>query len=352
MKRKTTFAAMAIVLLAAVFLLAHCNAEGEPKKASIVHQVVDSLTAAVVENFVEVAVTETTSMPRTTPGPEPVDLISQITDFVIVEPKLYAVFDGGVIVYDFPGKSHSIIRADEKLQSVAFHEGKVYVGGTHLYRLNDSTLERLEDEYEGVITCLYSHGYRLMIGTECALFSKSIFGRELLLDDVAVSAMAADESGLWVGTAGQGLYRWDGEEFRKRYLLRDSTMFDTVNTLDFKHQHLYVGSTNGLHIFNGGRWKILTTLEGLPANNVKTIDASAWVVYVGTDVGVVSYFNGDFMPVKKLADKKVNVIRLRGRKLIAATDYEGILMKSGNVLKTLVLPVADTNVNILSLISF
>ena len=52
------------------------------------------------------------------------------------------------------------------------------------------------------------------------------------------------------------------------------------------------------------------------------------------------------------SDKKVNVIQLRGRKLIAATDYEGILMKSGNVFRTLVQPVADTNVNILSLISF
>lgn len=350
MNQKITFGAVGVALFASLFLLVRCTAEGEPKKASIVDEVVDSLTAAVVESFTEAALVETTLTLDTTPEPEPVKLISQISDMVIVGPKVYAAYDGGVIVYDFPSRSHSTVWANERLEAVTVHEGKVYVGGAHLYRLNDSTLECLDDEFEGAITCLYSYGYHLMVGTEFGLYSESIFGRELLLDDANVTAMAADESGLWVGTKGQGLFRWDGENFRKRYLLRDPTMFDTVNTLDFKHQHLYVGSVNGLHIYDGGRWEIFTTLEGLPSNNVRTIDASAWVVYVGTDSGVVSYFNGDFMPIKKLEDKKVNVIRLRDRRLIAATDYEGILMKSRNVLKTLVQPVADTAIDILSLI--
>lgn len=350
MYKKTTHTAIAAAVCVSIFLLVRCNAEVQPKKASIVAEVVDSLTTAVVESFTQAARVEMTPVIDSTPEPEPVKLISQITDLLLVEPKLYAVFDGGVIVYDFPSKSHFLVTVDDKLEAVASHEQNVYVGGQHLYRLNDSTLERLDDEFEGGITALYSYGHRLMVGTESGLYSRSIFGRELLLDDAGVTAMTTDEGGLWVGTNGQGLFRWDGENFRKRYLLRDSTMFDTVFTLDFKHQHLYVGSVNGLHVYDGGRWETFTAQNGLPSNNVFTIDASAWVVYIGTDSGVVSYYNGDFMPIKKLEDKKVNVIRRRDRKLIVATDYEGILMKSRNVLKTLVEPIADTNINILSLI--
>jgi len=350
MYKRSSFGMMAVTLLVSVFLLINCTTESKSKKTSIVDEVVDSLTATVAASLSETSLATTASVTDTTTETGSVNLISQIADFIIVEPKLYAVFDGGVIVYDFEKKSHSIIQAGEKLEAVVVHEGKVYVGGLYLYRLNDSTLERLDDEFEGAITCLYSYGYRLMVGTGYGLYSKSIFGRELLFDDVTVSAIVADENGLWIGTNGQGLYRWDGEDFRKRYLLRDPAMFDTVNTLDFNHRLLYVGSTNGLHIYNGGRWENLNTLDGLPSNNVQTIDASAWVIYIGTNEGVISYFNGDFMPVKKLADKQVNVIRLRGRKLIAATEYEGILLKSGNVLRTLIQPVADTNLNVLTLI--
>ena len=259
-------------------------------------------------------------------------------------------FDGGVIVYDFENKSYSIIPSGEKLSSVALHEEKVYVGGANLYTINDSTLEKVDEEFEGVVTNLFSYGYRLMVGTECGLYSTGIFGHELLFDGITVSAITADEDGLWIGTQGEGLYRWDGERFRKRFLLRDSTLFDFVNSLAYNHQHLYVGTDKGLHIFDGGRWENLSAADGLPSDFVRDIDASQWVVYIATDAGVTSYFNGDFMPVDKLEDKNVSVVSVRKGRIIAGTDRDGILYKTNNILKTLVEPFEEPKESMISAI--
>jgi ligand-binding sensor domain-containing protein len=185
---------------------------------------------------------------------------------------------------------------------------------------------------------LCSFNYQLLIGTQCGLFTNSIFGNDLLMDDVSVTAMVADNAGVWVGTGGQGLYRWDGVDFQKRYLSRDPSLFDHINTLDFKHDHLYAGTRNGLHIYDGGSWETLTVEDGLPGNNVIDIDASNWVVYIATDNGIVSCFNYDFMPVAKLENTAAEAVLAKDRKVYVGTCEQGIQMKSGPVLKTLVEP--------------
>ncbi len=47
---------------------------------------------------------------------------------------------------------------------------------------------------------------------------------------------------------------------------------------------------------------------------------------------------------------QVNDLKVRGRKLLAATEYEGIIEKNGNSVKTLIQPVQIENLQILSLI--
>ncbi|MEW5994244.1 MAG: hypothetical protein AB1744_07600 [Candidatus Zixiibacteriota bacterium] len=351
MLNRFTLPTMVLLLGLVALIPVSCSSEKSPKgKAGLVDEVIDSVAATVVAGFSEASEAKaTTALEKSAPR-ETGNFVFQVTDMLLVEPKLYAVYDGGVIVYDFDQKSQSLIPADERLTSLALHEGNIYVGGAKLYTVSEPALEPVEYNVVDTITSLYSYNYRLMIGTRSGLYSKSIFGPQELFQDAPITAMVADENGLWVGTAGQGLYRWDGEEFHKRFLLRDTSLFDSVNCLDFKHHHVYVGTTNGLHIFNGGRWENLSTGEGLPSNNVTAIDASQWVVYVGTDNGVVTYFNGEIAPVDKLEDRAVSNIRVRGRQLIAGTDYDGILLKSRRALKTLVQPVVDSSLNILSLI--
>ncbi|UCD62675.1 MAG: hypothetical protein JSW34_07870 [Candidatus Zixiibacteriota bacterium] len=343
--------AIRIVGLAAVaaLLLGGCGSDDKPRKSSLATEIVDSIASAVATQVTATA-PEVVSASEVLKEEDSFKVIADVEEMLIVEPKLYAVFDGGVVVYDFEKESYDVIPAFEKLDAIAFHEGQVYVGGAGFYTVGDSTLQPVDMDFAGHIMSLYSYGYRLMVGTTSGLYATGLFGGELLFDEISVSAMTADESGLWVGTNGDGLYRWDGEEFRKRYLLRDTCIFDVVNTLDFKHRHLYVGTPNGFHIYDGGRWETLTALDGLPADNVRTVDASEWVILLATDEGVISYFNGDFMPVKAMEETRANALCRRGRKVIAATDGEGIVIKSGNVVRTLVPPDNGLNFNILSLI--
>ncbi len=350
MNVRISLAMAALVASASAFLLMDCSAEGKDgRRTNLVAEVVDSVATAVAAGFSQASRAWPAVAKDSLLQPDSGNFVFQVADMIIVEPHFYAVFDGGVVIYDFSRKSQTIVPINERLTSIATHEGKLYIGGRRLYVMQDSTLEPADVEVADTITALYSHGHHLMIGTGRGLYSKSIFGNELLFDDVHVTAMVADAGGLWVGTGGQGLYCWDGEEFRRRFLLRDTSMFDTVNALAFKRHHVYVGTTNGLHIFDGGRWNNLSIRDGLPSDNVRTVDASEWTVYVGTDRGVVSYFAGELTPVKKLEDRAVNVLRRRGRQLLVGTDYDGILVKSREVLKILIPPVADSGSDVLSL---
>ena len=73
-------------------------------------------------------------------------------------------------------------------------------------------------------------------------------------------------------------------------------------------------------------------------------------MYIGTDQSVISYFNGDIIPVNKLDQTGVSALAVNGRKIIAGTAFDGLLMKSGKVLKTLVPPDNGMNFDVLSLV--
>ncbi len=260
---------------------------------------------------------------------------SEMTDVLVVGQRVYSTFEDGVFVYDFLTDDNFVIESDENLNALGYYLGEVYAGGNSLYKIKDKSLEPVELDLAGVITELCSYEYRLMIGTECGLHATSIFGHEILFDDIDVTAITSSSDGLWVGTDGQGLYKWDGREFKQRYLRRDTTIFDYVQALDFNHGHLYVGTANALYSYNGGSWKTFTTDDGLPSNEIKAIDASKWIVYIGTDMGVASFFNDEFKEINKLSGYAISSLGVYERSLLVGTTREGLLKKTGPVVKVL-----------------
>ncbi|MDH4157234.1 MAG: hypothetical protein OEW00_08165 [candidate division Zixibacteria bacterium] len=352
MLKKLFAGVFGIILGTAIVMFAGCAGDEGERNPGIVQQMVDSVATVFAENIVHarLAANQTEAASRGGQEDEVQDgpRFSEINDFLLVDGRLYATYHGGVLILDVKSGHLTDVYNGEKLNAVVSHNLKVYVGGDNLYTLTDSTLEPVDIELEGVVKELCSFNYQLLIGTEGGLFTNSIFGNDLLMDDVSVTAMVADDAGVWVGTDGQGLYRWDGVDFRKRYLSRDPSLFDHVNALDFKHDHLYAGTGNGLHIFDGGRWQTLTVEDGLPADNVLDIDASDWVVYIATDSGTVSCFNYDLMPVAKLDKTVAEVLLVKDRKIYAGTRDQGILVKSGPVLKTLVEPDAKETVEVIA----
>ena len=339
-----TLIGVAIAMLALVVVIG-CGSDDSTGKNGPVDKLIDTASAKIADKVVEAAFAKTgpnqftdTSRSEVVANNGSFDNDS-FTDILLTDDKLYALFDGGLVVHDRASGDNVIVHTDDPLTAIVKHQGEIYVGGKYLYTLNQYSLDRQEGEFEGVINALYSYDHLLMIGTATTLYSESVFGLEKLADNVAVTALAADRDGLWIGTAGDGLYRWDGNKRKERYLLRDTTLFDYVNTLDFKHDHLYVGTPNGLHIFDGGRWQNLSTDDGLPSNNVTSIDASDWTVYVGTDNGVVSFFENELKPVERLEHVKVaQIVRSRQKSYVASVG-DGVLVNTRSVKKELIAPI-------------
>ncbi len=328
-----------VVLLMSVITGAGCSDESETKKRSgVVKEVTDSLASAVVENLIRAtpaaAIVQEDTVVETAAAEVAADPV--YNDMLIIDSTIYATYDAGVLVYDLQSDNSFVIPSDQPLNAVAFHAGFVYVGGNGLYQVVESGLEPVDVELSNVITDLYSYDYHLMIGTESGLYSMSIFGFERLFDDVTIRAMVRDNDGLWVATDGHGLYRWDNREFKQRYLMRETSIFNHVTTLDFNHNHLYVGTGEAMYIFDGGRWQTITTENGLPSDDINAIDASNWVVYVATSNGVASFFNDEVTPINKLDDVSADVMGVIGRSIIVGTTDGRLLKKTGPVLTTLV----------------
>lgn len=342
MKRFITFKNLGIAFTVAAFLLVGCSGEKPKGKTGLVNQVVNDSVNKFVENIVDASFSA---------APVEVDTegtVSDVADMVILDSVLYAVYDGGLVTYDFRNKETSFIRNGEKFNSIARHNDRIFIGGEKLYTVSGNNLEPIDIVVEGTVKSLYSDGDRLFIGSDRGLYAGSVPGMERLMDDVSVTAMVSDGHSLWVGTDGQGLYRWDGDIFQKRYLLRDTSIFDNVYALDFNHDHLYVGAATGFFVFDGGRWEQFTSNDGLPDDNVKTIDASSWLVYIGTGEGVVSYFDHNIIPVKKFETTVASVLKSMGGKLIVGTYGDGVIMKAGSFVKTLVEPKSERKEEIFS----
>jgi hypothetical protein len=102
-----------------------------------------------------------------------------------------------------------------------------------------------------------------------------------------------------------------------------------------------VGTDTALYIFDGGRWETVTINDGIPSNEILSIDASNWMVYIATAEGIASWFNYDLYPVDKIGDLRANVIRTIGSKMLVGTSDSGLILKSGPVVTTLIEPTTD-----------
>ncbi len=97
-----------------------------------------------------------------------------------------------------------------------------------------------------------------------------------------VAALAVGEDGkVWAGTWGAGLARFDGKAWRN-YTVADGLPNNQITTLNFDRKgQLWIGTKDGLAVFNNGKFQIMTTAHGLIATNVYSVtttkDGGVWV---------------------------------------------------------------------------
>ena len=261
---------------------------------------------------------------------------SPILDVIQKDTLLYLLLENGLAVHRLTDGNNTFITSPSRLGAMVEIEGKIFAGGDNLYTLEGDYFSAGDFNLKlaGFITVLEPCGQKLMVGTSQGLYEVSQGGVRELAADIFVSAMQSEPGGVWVGTSGNGLYFWNGQDFHKRYLKRDPALFDQVTALDFSHDHLYLGTNRGLYIFDGGRWQSFGLADGLPSETITAIDAGDWVVKVGTANGAVDFFNNEFKLIAPLEGVAVHAFVQDGRKLYMTTA-EGLVMKSGGLLTRL-----------------
>ena len=330
---KKSFLSLIAGIALAGSALVGCGGDEPPHSSGLVAQMVDSVAATVADHL-------DSSRPITQDTPtvdlayrEPLAGVTDVkpfNDVLVKNPLVYAAFDGGIVVYDLTDQTHRMIPVDDNIKALTLHASTVMAGGRSLYQLDENALTPIDSDFKGTITDLCSFGSRLMIGTDEGLYARDVLGMKTILEDVPVSALTAEnEEAIWVGTDGRGLYRWDGDDLNRRYLRRDTTLFDYVTALAFNHAHLYVGTDEAMYDFNGGSWATVGFEQGLPDGAVLSIDASDWVVYIGTNNGLFSYFNDEIKPVERFDAHFVNALAVSGRRIFAAGGDAGLVMKQG-----------------------
>jgi len=327
------------LMISAAFLFVGCSSESGGSSHS------DTFTDQVVDEFVETtyASAQVESVETELVAEEEAKSFAddfqppQLMDILKKDHLVYVGGEEGLLVYNTLDDAINFIPTEKPVTALVDLGEKILVGGDKLYTLEGYELsdEDYQVELAGTVTDMYLQNLSLFIGTTEGLYVLEIDGIRRLADNIHVSAIASDGFGVWVGTAGDGLYRWNGDSFRKRYLKRDTTLFDNVTALDYKHNHLYLGTDKGFFIFDGGRWTQYRISDGLPSETITAVNAGDWVIKIGTTQGPVTFFENQFKPVTKLEGMVVTGFLKYDGKLLAATTNAGLVMKSGGLVTTL-----------------
>ncbi|MFH1700484.1 MAG: hypothetical protein ABIE07_07835 [Candidatus Zixiibacteriota bacterium] len=259
-----------------------------------------------------------------------------ILDIIANDDNIYGLHKDGIVIHQRHDGTNSFVTSEKSLGAMIRIGEKILAGGNNLYTLVNNEL--VNDDFDlnlsGTITALAQKAQFLYVGTTEGFYQVSGDGVRELTTGIKVSNIAPAPEGVWIGTAGDGLYFWDGMEFKKRYLHRDSTLFDNVTALQYNHDHLYLGTDNGFFVHDGGRWQPYGLGDGLPSEIITAINADEWIVKIGTTNGAVTFFENQFKLMPKFEGLMVNRFVKYKNKLIAATS-EGLLMKSGGLVSTL-----------------
>ncbi len=162
--------------------------------------------------------------------------------------------------------------------------------------LRNHNTENANSPQASLFYALFSQGDSMWIGTNRGLWRYRRFEWEWVLPDIAVHSIVPDPSGgLLLGT-DEGLVRYKDNQsfFWIINLGQESVLAPHVTTIATDRQnHLWVGSAGqGLFHYDGIRWERFTTANGLPSNTIQKVYVdhlgSVWISTItGTGGGAL-----------------------------------------------------------------
>lgn len=281
---------------------------------------------------------ELTNTIDTSISQQPLYIYPPEIDGVFHQPGKLAVYTGNklhTIGRDSAGWAEPVYeKLDVKslqLNCILLEKDRVIIGGDKLLITGEDYLEIYSEyDFDSPVNVIIPFGEGYLAGTNNGLYfyaqdkEATIFKKDIL-----VTALAEDVGGLWVGTFGDGLWRFDGEKWQRRYLIRDTSIFDFVNALTFNYPFLWVGTPSGIFRYDGGCWKQLFIDDSSEVYEVNCFLPMVFKTYIGTQQGLFVFANNSLQLVPDFESMQIIGLFKDNGDIIVATRNSGIFKLKG-----------------------
>lgn len=114
-------------------------------------------------------------------------------------------------------------------------------------------------------------------------------------DGLAKTMLITQDNTMYVGMYGDGLFVFDGEKTTKKYTVEDGLVGPNIwKIIEDRYGRIWIGTDEGLSIFDNGTFTNFTTENGLPYNTIRGLEEMYnGDVWVGTDKEGIVVFRDD-----------------------------------------------------------
>ena len=220
----------------------------------------------------------------------------------------------------------------KQLNCLVYEGDQVIIGGQKLTFTGHDYVEVFNDIDLGApvnVVLRFGEGY--LVGANNGLhYVDDAYTDTLLKADWLVSELAEDASGLWIGTFGDGLWRFDGEKWQRRYLLRDTTIFDFVTALQYCYPYVWVGTPSGIFRYDGASWQqLFADNDSSAVCEVNCILPRLLHTYIGTQQGLFVFANDTLEYIPEFENEQIVGLFKDGQDILVATRENGIFTFKG-----------------------
>jgi ligand-binding sensor domain-containing protein len=281
---------------------------------------------------------ELTNTVDTSISQQPLQVYPPEIDGVFHQPGKLAVYAGNklhTIGHDGAGWAEPVYEELDvkslQLNCILLENDRVIIGGNKLFITGENYLEICSEyDFDSPVNVIIPFGEGYLAGTNNGLyFYTQDKEATIFKEDILVTALAEDVGGLWVGTFGDGLWRFDGEKWQRRYLIRDTSIFDFVNVLTFNYPFLWVGTPSGIFRYDGGGWKQLFVDDSSEVYEFNCFLPMVFKTYIGTQQGLFVFANDSLKIVPDFESMQVIGLFKDGGEIIVATRNSGIFKLKG-----------------------
>jgi|GEM_PF-6085280 len=289
------------------------------------------------------------------PLPEKPSLITHVRDLYVEDNRVWVATPDGLLQTDRNGLHYRLIDSAEGVEPTVITEINQLSGRT-LFCTSDGFYEYLGPDVfrqvelpfaPPIIFCPAFDSLSFIGSYNEGVFRYTPDQPVLIKPDLLVTAMVFCPDGLWVGTDGDGLWRFDGEIWQKRFLRSDTNAFDYITALSYRWPHLMVGTPEGLHRFDGGIWETHTGQQSdFPGGWITDIAFANHRWHIGTvDNGLWVLMGTSFSPVEALVGTSVTRIRVFRNDLYVGTQCSGVYVRRAGKWRPLYLPAAPPEIS-------